>query len=412
MKPESWKYFVPVWMCAVVCLSLSCLGPQGGEPADLAVTRVVRRDFTSTVFATVFATGVVRAQVGAEVLVGARTSGRVERLHTNIGDLVQKGDLIAELEKKELEATVAQRQAELSMARASLTSLERLFPKEVEKAEADVAKWEATVVLARKDLARKSDLVEEDLAAESDLDQAREQLAVAGAELAAARKALEVTTVAYEENIKLAHLGVESAGAALDNAKAQLGYTTITAPIPGVIASVATQEGETVAAGLNAPTFVTIIDLNRLQVDAYVDEVDIGKIQPGQRASFSVEAFPARDFEGEVLAIYPKAVIQDNVVNYDVVIGITQPYEGLLRPEMTASVTIYLKNKVNVLALPVMAVLREGGRNVVYLPAEGRPQRREIEVGWQDNMWIEVASGLEEGQEVLLKPPARPAENQ
>ena len=94
---------------------------------------------------------------------------------------------------------------------------------------------------------------------------------------------------------------------------------------------------------MQAPTFVTIIDLQRLQVDAYVDEVDIGKVKVGQRAVFTVDAFPGTEFEGQVSAIYPKAVIQDNVVNYDVVVDIQTPYHGRLRPEMTASVTIFLE---------------------------------------------------------------------
>jgi hypothetical protein len=131
------------------------------------------------------------------------------------------------------------------------------------------------------------------------------------------------------------------------------------APIAGVVASVATQEGETVAAGLSAPTFVTIVDLERLQVDAYVDEVDIGRIQVGQRALFTVDAFPARDFSGRVAAIYPTATIQDNVVKYVVALDIDDDYRGLLRPEMTANVRIELESR-DVLAVPSRAIQQQG----------------------------------------------------
>ena len=106
-----------------------------------------------------------------------------------------------------------------------------------------------------------------------------------------------------------------------------------------MIASVSTQEGETVASGMSAPTFVTVLDLSRLQVEAYVDEVDIGRVRSGLRASFTVDAFPERTFTGTVAAIYPKAVLQNNVVNYLTIVTVDDP-ERLLRPEMTANVTI------------------------------------------------------------------------
>jgi macrolide-specific efflux system membrane fusion protein len=208
------------------------------------------------------------------------------------------------------------------------------------------------------------------------------------------------------DDIRTAEATVAAKRAALAGAQARLSYATILAPISGVVASVSTQEGETVAAGLNAPTFLTIIDLARLQVDTFVDEVDIGKIKVGQTATFTVDSFPSREFTGRVVAIYPKAVIQENVVTYDVVVEITGEYDGLLRPEMTASVTIHLDARQGVLAVPAKAVRRERGKSVVYLLNNGRPQQREIKVGWRDSQWIEIVSGLEEGQTVLLEPPA------
>jgi HlyD family secretion protein len=396
-----------VWPVLFVCSFCSCKETRQQYP-DHMIARVVRRDFTPK---SVLATGVVTAQIGAEVPVGTRVSGKLERLFPGIGDKVKKGDTIAQMENEDIDALVAQSEAELEIARSTLSSLESLFPKEVEKAEAEVEKWKATEYLSRADLERTEQLVKEDLASEQELDQARELLSVAEAELITATKTLELVETQYTEDIKLAKLSVKSNGAALANTRVQLGYTTITAPISGVVALITTQEGETVAAGMNAPTFVTIIDLGRLQVDAFVDEVDIGKIVPGQQAVFTVDAFPAREFEGRVQAIYPKAVIQENVVNYDVVIEITQPYEGLLRPEMTASVTILLEQRRDVLVIPMRAVKREGGRNIVYLLKDGQAEKRDIKVGWQDGRWIEVVLGLEESQSVLTETPAA-VENQ
>jgi len=373
---------------------------KNGNPGP-ATVRVERRDFASSVLAT----GAVKAEVGAEVRVGARISGKVVRLLANIGDVVKKGQIIGELEKADLEATVAQREAELNLAQARLSAVRTLSPKEIEKAEADVRQWEATADLARKDLAREDDLLGRDFTSQQARDRAQEKVSVSEAQLAAAQKALELARTRLDEDLRQAEAEVARAKAALDYARAQLTYATITAPISGIIASVSTQEGETVAAGLNAPTFVTIIDLDRLQVDAFVDEVDIGKVQTEQRTVFTVDAFPASEFEGKVVAIYPKAVIQENVVNYDVVVEITSDYDGLLRPEMTASVTIFLDRREGVLALPSKAVKRARGRNVVYVLSGDSIEEREIKVGSRDGGWIEVVGGLQEGETVLLDAP-------
>ena len=363
-----------------------------------ATAKVGRRDLASSVLAT----GAVKPQVGAEVRVGARISGKVERLYVNIGDVVKKGQTIAELEKADLEARVSQRNAELQVAQAKRAALQTLRPKEIEKAEADVAQWQATLTLNRKELTRQEELLKQDFTSQQARDRAQEQLSVSEARLAAVQKALELARTSYDEDLKQLAAEVERTKAALADAQVQLSYATITAPISGVIGSVSTQEGETVAAGLNAPTFVTIEDLGRLQVDTFVDEVDIGKVVPGQKAVFTVDAFPSREFTGKVVAIYPKAVIQENVVNYDVVVEITDKYDGLLRPDMTASVTIFQETHENMLTVPAKAVKRERGKNVVHVVVNGKVEPREIKVGWKDSQWIEILSGLDEGQTVLV----------
>ena len=242
-----------------------------------------------------------------------------------------------------------------------------------------------------------------------DLAQAQEAVRQAESALHMAR-ANTVQVRVKEQAIRTTRAQVMQAEAALRYAETQDSYTRIVSPIAGVIASVPTQEGETIAAGLQAPTFVTIIDLSKLQVDTFVDEVDIGKVKPGQKAIFTVDSFPAREFEGKVVAIYPKAVIQENVVDYDVVVRISDKYDGLLRPEMTSSVTIFLEAKANVLTVPVKALKREGGKSVVYVLANGQPRAKEVKVGWRDSQWVEILSGLEEGQTVLLEaPPAGPS---
>jgi len=181
----------------------------------------------------------------------------------------------------------------------------------------------------------------------------------------------------------------------------QLSYADIHAPIDGVIASVATQQGETVSAtAQNVPTFVSIVDLNRLEVYAYVDETDIGKIRPGLEASFSVDSFPETEFKGTVSAIYPKATIQDNVVYYITVISIENP-EGKLKPDMTVNATLYLNKRSAVLAVPNRAIGREGGRKVVHVLENGKAVAKTIKTGWKDGQYTEVVEGVREGDPVI-----------
>lgn len=236
------------------------------------------------------ATGVIKPMIGAEVRVGSRISGVVRRLYVKIGDRVEKGQLLAELDDRDLVARKREALAALQLAEANLE-------------------------YAKADLARKGELRASALLAPSDLDLAQRAYAVAEQQRDGAR-------------------------ASLDVAATQLGYGRIVAPIAGVVASVSTQEGETVAASFATPTFVTLLDLTRLEVWAYVDETDIGRIRTGIPATFTVDTYGAAEFAGEVTAIYPKAEIRDNVVNYVTVIRFQTPHDKVLRPDMTTTVRL------------------------------------------------------------------------
>ena len=362
---------------------------------------VARRDFRSSVLAT----GAVRPRVGAEVRVGSRISGTVKRLYANIGDPVEKGRIIAELDRRDLEADVEQKKAELRLAEVNLEAIQVLMPQEINRARVDLEACAATLDLTEAELERHAELRKTRATSGTELDSARERRAVAHSKLSAAEITYQLLTSRQEQELRQAEAKVAAARAALENAKVQVSYTKITAPISGVIASVTTQEGETVAAGLNAPTFVTVVDLDRLQVDAFVDEVDIGKIETDQKCVFTVDTYPGHEFTGSVEAIYPKAVIQENVINYDVVVAIDGRDGRTLRPEMTAAVTIALSAKEGVLAIPAQAVRRERGKNWVYVKKPGGSSQREIVVGWKDGAWIEIVKGLEEGETVFLEKP-------
>jgi len=394
------RWLLPVVVAGIVTAALLARLRTGNESDAAGPTEVVtvaQRAFT----ASVSALGAVKPQIGAEVRVGSRISGRVWRLRANIGDRVDKGQIIAELETAELDAVIGQRRAELKLAEARLAAFDTLAPEEEARAEADVRRFAAEAELASEELNRQQALFERLLAPRATTEAAHERHLVAQAQLESARRALEVVRTGNLERRKQAGADVERARAGLESALVDRSFTVLRAPIPGIVASVSTQEGETIAAGLSAPTFVTIVDLDRLQLNVYVDEVDIGRIAPGQLVTFTVDAFPARDFEGRVAAIYPTATIQDNVVKYVVAADIDGDYGGLLRPEMTANVRIQLEERT-VLAVPARAIRREAGRSVVYVQSGDRTSAREVRAGWRDGPWVEIAEGVVAGDRVLV----------
>ena len=311
---------------------------------------VTRRDIGSSVLAT----GIIKPMVGAEVRVGSRVSGLVKRIYANVGDYVKQGQIIAELEPSELQAKYNQ----------NLAALQNTL---------------ANYEYAKLDFERQKSLFKQNFISQNQLDLA-------------------------EKTFEINKAQVEQGEANLDYAKVQLDYTKITAPISGIVASVSTQEGETVAASFAAPTFVTIIDLERLEVWAYVDETDIGRINENQKATFTVDTYSDTDFEGIVTAIYPKAVIQDNVVNYVATLKITDFEERILRPEMTVTVTILLDIKENVLTVPNNAVKREQGKTVVnVLDNNGNMIQRNVKTGYSTNGYIEILDGIIEGEKVIVR---------
>jgi multidrug efflux pump subunit AcrA (membrane-fusion protein) len=385
-----------IFICTLATLSLNGCSSKENK-TEYKTIKAARQTFSLAVTAL----GTVKPQVGAEVRLGARIPGKVEHLYANVGDYVEKGQIIAEIEKDELKAAVQKQQAELSLAKINLATRRSLGPIEIMKAEADLSQFKAIYELKTTEFESETMLFNGNFTTRQSFDQVREALLVAKAALEASSKTLELTRNQLNEDLKSLDAEVESTAAALRIAEITLSYASLHAPIAGIIGSVSTQEGETVAVGLSAPTFVTIIDLDRLQVETYVDEVDIGKIKIGQKATFMVEAFPSIDIEGEVVGIYPKAVLKENVVFYNVMVKSLKPSPVELRPEMTANVSISLETRKDVLVIAASSVKKSGGVNFVYLMEKGKPVRREVKIGWKQGRFLEITEGLKAGDEVL-----------
>ncbi|KMP10563.1 hypothetical protein UR09_05890 [Candidatus Nitromaritima sp. SCGC AAA799-A02] len=369
---------------------------------DYKFQPVVRKD----VFQKVLATGTVTLKTGAEVKIGARISGQLEKLMVKIGDFVHAGDTIAIIEHEDLVARVAQFTADLKAEEARLEKIRQEGPLEISKSKAALEELKVQVSLAEKTVARNRALKEKGVVSDKAVDEAEERLMVLQAKIKTAEEELKLVAARLENDIRLREAIVEKAYANILEEETSLSYATIKATIDGVVAFISTQEGETVVASLNAPTFVTLIDLRRLEVTAFVDETDIGKIKEKQEAKFTVDAYPDKFFKAKVREIRPKAVIKDNVVNYEVMLEIDKKNASLLRPEMTANIVVTTGVRKNVLTVPRGAVKRSGKKTFATVKVGGDITDKEIELGWRDGDAQEVTSGLSDGEEagILIRP--------
>lgn len=301
------------------------------------------------------ATGTVRLRVGSEVRVGSQLSGIVKKLNVTVGSHVRAEDVIAEIDDAPILARLAQ-------------------------AEAQVRLDQATMDRAALNAGRAQQLGSQGLIPV----QQQQDLELA----------LQETKAKYQKSLR-----------DRDLVKVDLRYVQIRAPISGTVASVSTQEGETVAASFTAPTFVTIIADNALQLVAMVDETDIANVRQRNPVTFTVDSYPSRDFPGIVESIAPKATIVSGVVNYEVTINIRKDAQ-LLKPDMTANVSIQTAQH-EALLVPSKAVQHDGEQFFVYVSAGNGPQRKPVVTGTKEGESIEIKKGLSLGDEILLTPPER-----
>jgi RND family efflux transporter MFP subunit len=292
--------------------------------------------------ANVLATGIVRLRVGAQIRVGAQVSGIVRKLNVSVGTHVAKGDVIAEIDTRQVDALIAQNRAQ-------------------------VAEDEVAVKKAERDVTRGNDMLSSGLLPR----QQQEDLDFAA---------------------NAARAKMEKSRTDLNAAEVSLSYCKIAAPISGTIASVATQEGETVASSFATPTFVTIIDNHAVELIAMVDEADIAAVKPGQTVAFTVESYPSRDLSGKVQRINPTATIVSGVVNYEVVIAIVGD-SNLLKPDMTANVSIHTSQR-NALLIPMDAVRGSGDARYVLVETPKGLERREVDIGNREGSAMEIRKGI------------------
>lgn len=393
---------------------------------------------------TTTSTGTIEAVVMVEV--GSQLSGQIEELFADFNDEVQRGQAIARLDQQSFKAKVREASAALAIADAGV----RMQEAAIEAARGNLARatarkkvFEAQVAGARvalqkaeRDLVRAETLRSKGATSESVLEDARAERDSVAIDL----RSTEAEQAVHEQVIAIARANLQKAEAELPNARGvvlrnqavlqqaevQLERTVIRSPIDGVVIGRNIDRGQTVAASLEAPTLFTIAqDLRQMELHARIDEADIGRIQLGQRTSFSVDSYPRRIFAGKVTQIRKAPQVMKNVVVYTVLISTENPDLALL-PGMTAIAQIIVEEVFDVLKVPNAALRfrppetaarveeseRSGnaGEAAPGFPAlvwvkegDGRLSQVRIGTGASDATATELVSGsLVEGQRVVV----------
>jgi HlyD family secretion protein len=296
------------------------------------------------------------------VLVGSQVSGTIQKLYADYNTRVKTGDLIAQIDPAIFQAQVSQAKAKVENSRAALLTTQADIANaqsNIESNKANVLKAKVSVEDTKRTLNRSLELFSRNLIAASDRDTAQANYDSAVALLAAAEaqeKATQAQLLSALAKQEAARAGIKQSEAELELAQVNLDHTRITAPVTGIVISRNVDVGQTVAASLQAPTLFTIAqDLTEMQVDTNMSEADVGRVEVGQEATFTVDAFPHISFRGKVTEIRNAAVIVQNVVTYDVVIQVKNP-DLKLRPGMTANASVLVAQKENVLKIPNAAL--------------------------------------------------------
>lgn len=335
----------------------------------------------------------------SKVEVKSKANGIIQALLADVGDVVTEGQILAELDKDDLEAQVRGATAALEAERANLQAAQAAE----KKARIEAAHPE--LEFARRDHERIKDLSKARIASQQQLDDASRAL-----EIARNRQALlEATIQTAAAQAEQAHARVGVAQATLDRAVENLRYATIRSPLNGVVLLRPTEVGDAVSSILNLGSAATLImtlgDISSVYVRGEVDEADIGKTSPGQHVRTKVESFPGETFDGLVKRIAPMGRELNNVTTFEVRVTICNP-QGQLRANMTANAEIVLEERKNVLLVPEAALVYDQGKQTsVHLldPAAKEGWRKvPIKTGISNGQRAQVLEGLRESDRLVL----------
>lgn len=362
-----------LWLgLAVLVAGAGYYGWRAYTPADTAAAVVTEAVVRGDIENAVTAVGTLEAVKSVDA--GAQVSGQLKALHVAIGDTVDKDTLLAEIDPATIENRMEINRAELANLQAQLESKK------------------AQLTLRQANIARQRNLVAGSAAAQQALDQAVADLAAAEADV----------------NATEAQIRKQQATIAGDDV--DLGYTKIYAPMAGTVVSNPVKEGQTLNAAQSAPTIVTIADLSTMTVRAEVSEADVGRLKVGMEAYFTLLGQPGKRFNGTLRQIEPTPTVENNVVLYNALFDVPNP-DGELMTSMSAQVFFVQAAARDVLIVPNGAVSMkraEGGgkpqAEVTVVKPNGATETRAVETGIRNRVSVEIKSGLEEGERVVVTP--------
>ncbi len=361
------------------------------DPNRLA--KVTRGDVARSVVAT------GKIQPITQVEVKSKASGIVEKLFVDINNKVAKGQPLAQLDQQEIQAQVEAQQAQLASAQANVTAYEANIEQDkVNAAAPDLPMYKAT-------LDRNLEMKKDGLVSQQALDDTNKEYLAAMTRRDSSRAQIGVDNA----KLKQARAQVLQSQASLKQLEEQLSYTTITAPMDGVILSRDVEIGDAVSSilvlGSTATLVMTEGDINQVYVQGKVDEADIAHVYMSQPARIKVESFRDRVFNGKVTKIAPLGVEKDNVTTFEVRVSIDNP-GGELKANMTANAEILLDEHKGVLTVPENAVSYDNNKNAsVQVPDKNQKdgtRKVPVQVGLSNGSATEIVSGLKEGDQVVL----------
>ena len=367
---------------------------KGSSIDSNRLAKVTRGDVTRSVVAT------GQIQPITKVEVKSKASGIVEKLYVDINNQVKKGQQLAQLDQQEILAQVEAQRAQLASAEANVSAYDANIEQDkVNAAAPDLPMYKAT-------LDRNLEMKKSGIVSQQALDDTNKDYLAALTRRDSAKAQIGVDTA----KLKQAQAKVLQSQASLKQLEEQLSYTTIVAPMDGVILSRDVEIGDAVSSilvlGSTATLVMTEGDINQVYVQGKVDEADIAHVYMAQPARIKVESFRDRTFNGKVTKIAPLGVQKDNVTTFEVRVSIDNP-GGELKANMTANAEILLDEHKGVLTVPENAVMYDNQKNAsVQVPDSKQKdgtRKVPVKVGLSNGSVSEIVSGLKEGDQVVLQ---------
>ncbi|MGA2809133.1 MAG: efflux RND transporter periplasmic adaptor subunit [Terracidiphilus sp.] len=395
---KSKRFWIWLIAAAVVVVALLGLGltrlARGSSIDPNKLAKVTRGDVARSVIAT------GKIQPITKVEVKSKASGIVEKLYVDINNQVHKGQQLAQLDQQEIMAEVEAQRAQLAAAEANVSTYQANIEQDkVNAAAPDLPMYKAT-------LDRNLEMQKLGIVSRQALDDANKDYLAALTRRDSSKAQIGVDTA----RLKQARAQVMQSQASLKQLEEQLSYTTIVAPMDGVILSRDVEIGDAVSSilvlGSTATLVMTEGDINEVYVQGKVDEADIAHVYMSQPARIKVESFRDRVFQGKVTKIAPLGVEKDNVTTFEVRVSIDNP-GGELKANMTANAEILLDEHKGVLTVPENAVMYDNQKKAsVEIPDKKQKEGKRkvpITVGLSNGSVTEVLSGLKEGDQVVLQ---------